>query len=218
LPGNFPAVEVISGTNDTITIRRNIIDVVLPVCKDIGGGSNKDVVFVAKNGDPKVPTNCKDADPNFLTTWKKYRLDQGGKVSAYIYDPKLKRGERFIYDAEDASGQKIHHEGEHWTYDYDINNEPMLYIIEERVYKINNGNLVMAENGGAEQPLAPNITSLKATIKLKDSTAVIGNFPSSTKSWKDVNDINLSLTGNSGATTRTLSQSVSLRNAFSAEQ
>ncbi|SMB77724.1 PilW family protein [Deinococcus hopiensis] len=222
LPANFPSLEVVTGTSDTIILRRNILDVVLPVCKDINGGSNRDVVFIAKNGSSKIPANCKDADPNLLTTWKKYRLDNGGKIKAYIYDPKLKRGEMFTYDDEDSSGQKIHHEGDHWDYDYDIDNEPVLYVIEERTYRVLDGDLVMDENKTGYQPVAPNISAMKASLVLKDGTVATGNFPTLSANWKDLNDVNLSLTGTSTfagrSTTRTLSNKVSLRNAFSADQ
>src|SRR5262245_33903747 len=48
MPFDFPAVEIVNGASgapDTLNLRRNLLDYVLPVCKDINSTSSGDVVF-----------------------------------------------------------------------------------------------------------------------------------------------------------------------------
>ena len=217
---SFPALEVKTGTTDSITLSKNVLDVVLPVCKDLKKGSSTDVVFVAKQGG-KTGGDCKNANPTLLVTWQAHRLAQGGSVEVYIYDPVLRRGESFVYDAEDNSGQHIHRGGGKWSYDYDTDNAPLLYILERRQYAVTAGQLTLSVNGNPPQPVAPDISSFKVPLALKDGTAITGDFPTATTTWKDIRTVQLILGGTvttqGKSTSRTLSEAVTPRNTFSAD-
>lgn len=219
---SFPAIEITQGTSDVITVRRNLLSVILPVCNNINSGSAHDNVFVALNGVGAASPNCKSPDPANLATWKKYRQAQGGEVNAYIYDPVRRRGEFFVYDAEDSSGKSIHRKnGNAWTFDYDTDDNPMIIMLEQRQYRLSNGNLVMQENAGPEQAVAPNVSALDIVVELKNGTLHTANFPNGTLTWKDAAHIRLGLTGQVTAQgkpmSRTLSEDVTPRNAYSAD-
>lgn len=62
MPGDAPAVEVVNGTSgaaDGLILRRNLLDYVLPLCKDINSGTSADSVFVGKKKiTGSVPPGC----------------------------------------------------------------------------------------------------------------------------------------------------------------
>lgn len=220
LAGTFPALEIKSGPSDTVTLYRNLLDVVLPVCQDIKSGSSKDVVPVSKQSG-KTGGDCKNENPNLLSSWKAYREARGGSVEVYIYDPVKKWGETFTYDSEDASGKHIHRSGGKWANDYDTDNSPVLYVLEKRQYAVTGGQLTLSVNNAPAEPVAPGISSLKAPVTLKDGTVLSSDFPTATTTWKNVRNVTLTLSGSSTSqgktTSRTLSEAVTPRNIFSAE-
>lgn len=155
MPRDVPALEV-TGAADArvLTVRRNLVDVVLPVCKDLKAGSSADVVFVSSPGNSpgkKLPASCKSSSSEInFDVWKQYRLDQGGTVRVYVFNPKTGGGESFIYDREDNSGQHLHRASGKWQRDYPTEDEPRVYIIEERVYARDaaTNTLTLAQDGG----------------------------------------------------------------------
>jgi prepilin-type N-terminal cleavage/methylation domain-containing protein len=65
LPFDAPAVQITDGSGgapDVLILSRNMLDYVLPVCKDISAGSSSDSIFVARiniPGSGKIPQGCK---------------------------------------------------------------------------------------------------------------------------------------------------------------
>lgn len=220
LGSSFPALEISSGPSDTITLYRNLLDVVLPVCQDLKSGSSKDIVPVARQSG-KTGDDCKNPSAIRLSSWRDYRVARGGAVEVYIYDPVKKWGETFTYDAEDVSGQHIHRRGGKWANDYDTDNSPVLYVLEKRQYAVTGGQLTLSVNGGPAEPVAPGISSLKVPLTMKDGVVLTGDFPTPTTTWKDARSVTLILSGSSTSqgktTSRTLSEAVTPRNIFSAE-
>ncbi|MFB9993115.1 PilW family protein [Deinococcus oregonensis] len=211
-----------------LTLRRGLLDVVLPVCKEVKAGTNTDVVFVSKNGggSGSFPANCKDdSNESGLGIWKAYRLAQGGSVNAYIYNPKTKIGETFTYDAEDGSGQHLHKSSGKWLNDYPTEDEPRVYMLEELKYFLQANVLYLAENGGVAQPFLPNVVSFEADPYIKGalgvSTKVSTDFPLGTQTWKDLQQLNVKITATAKAGTKTVqrdySSSFTPRNVFSAD-
>lgn len=148
LPWDAPAVQIVNGSSgapDELVLRRNLLDYVLPVCKDIGAGTSADSVFVAKKKvTSKVPPGCRpvgddddDGWPDNLQQWRAYRIAHGGEVLAYIHNPVTGDGEFFVYDAEDNSTFHIHKaNGEAWQYDYDVDQNPRVYILEAKRFRL----------------------------------------------------------------------------------
>lgn len=151
LAGDAPAIQIldgVSGASDRLMLRRNQLDYVMPLCKDIHGGSAADSVFVAKlNTSGPVPSGCYpvpdsngDGWPDNLEVWRDYRIANGGSVLAYIHNPITGLGEFFIYDAEDSSTFLLHKaNGDSWQNDYLMNQDPRLYILEQREYRLLDG-------------------------------------------------------------------------------
>jgi len=151
LPGDAPAIQIMNGTSgapDRLMLRRNQLDYVLPLCKDITGGSSADSVFVAKKKiTGKVPPGCYpvpdangDGWPDNLEAWRNYRIANGGSVQAYIHNPITGLGEFFIFDAEDSSTFHLHKaNGASWQHDYQMNQDPRIYILEQKEYRLQDG-------------------------------------------------------------------------------
>jgi type IV pilus assembly protein PilW len=150
LPFDAPAVQITDGSGgapDILVLRRNMLDYVLPVCKDILAGSSADSVFVARKklpGSGKIPQGCipvpdEDSDgwPDNLEAWRAYRLANGGAIQAYIHNPVTGNGEFFVYDAEDASTFHLHKgNAQSWQHSYNANQEPRVYILEQKSFRL----------------------------------------------------------------------------------
>ena len=225
---DFPALLVTgSALSRVVTIRRNLLDVVLPVCKNIRAGSNTDVVFISKNGGGSAPSDCQSTSASAgFQKWIDYRKSHGDSVNAYIYNPVTKLGENFIYDAEDNSGQHIHKSGPNWLNDYPTADNPRVYILEQHTYSLGGTTLSLTDGTGAPQAYLPNVVSFEVTPYVLDTSntavALTGDFPPTGKDWKDLTSLQIRLTGNAraGVTTvqRSFTSTFTPRNVFSADQ
>ena len=141
LPGDAPAIQIMDGSSgapDRLMLRRNQLDYVMPLCKNITAGSSADSIFVGKKKiTGKVPPGCYpvpdangDGWPDNLEAWRAYRIANGGSVLAYIHNPITGLGEFFTYDAEDNSTFHLHKaNGANWQNDYLMNQEPRIYVL-----------------------------------------------------------------------------------------
>lgn len=231
LSSSFPSLKVTEdgSGNHAITIRKNVIDTVLPVCDDVKAGSNQDNIPFAEPAKSKQTPTCLDPDNNIAAPWEAYRLAQGGAVEAYIYDPVTQQGEFFTYDAIDSSGFKIHKANDHkWTHSYMAENSPRLYLLEERTYSIVNGQLALQENRGESKPVSPDITQLTVKYLYKNGTTGNGTFPpppiagTPGPTWKDVDTLSLTVQGfarvGNQKQVRSMTESISPRNNQAVEQ
>lgn len=230
--GFFPAIVVTPATGNSstsISIRRSLIDSILPVCDDINSGSNQDNIPFAEPSANKQTASCQAPDMERVAPWENYRKENGGSVKAYIFDPVTKQGEFFVYDAIDSSGFKIHKDNiERWTYDYKKEHTPMMLILEERVYSIQDKQLTLQINGGEVMPVAPKVTALSTAYNYKDGSTGSGLFPpdatgtGSAKNWKDLASIDVTISGmasvGSQERQRTFTERVSPRNSYSGDK
>jgi len=150
LPFDAPAVQITDGSSgapDVLVLRRNMLDYVLPVCKDILAGSNTDSVFVARvklPGSGKIPQGCipvpdenGDGWPDNLEAWRDYRVANGGEILAYMHNPVTGNGEFFVYDDEDSSTFHLHKaNADSWQHSYSANQEPRVYILEQKRFRL----------------------------------------------------------------------------------
>ncbi len=230
LTRDFPALSVDGAAGaERVTMRRSVLDAVLPVCKDVKGGTATDVVFISKKGGGggSLPPNCKDSSAEVgFNEWIAYRKAQGGKVDAFIFDPVTGQGEMFTYDAEDGSGQHIHRSGGKWLNDYPVDNKPRVYMMEQVSYQ-QSGTYLMRQVGN-EPAIAylPGVTSLDIRPIVLNAagaeTTVTGPFPAAPLSWKDLYRLDIVLTAQqragSQAVTRTYTSSFVPRNVFSEDR
>lgn len=214
LPGNAPAVQIVDGGSgpDQLILNRNLLDYVLPVCKDINSGTAKDVAFVAKKGGGSVPPGCApvpDADgdgwPDNIEAWRNYRLANGGAVLAYIYNPVTKLGEFFTYDAEDKSDFHIHRANTNqWANDYPTGQQPRIYIMEQKQYLLSGDILQYVLNGDAAHAynLVDHLVDFQARALYDDGTA--SNSMPVTSDWTHLQSVEVTLVGSSTFAGRTM--------------
>lgn len=221
LTGSAPAVEIVNGTGtgpDQLILRRNVLDYVLPVCKDINNASAADAVFIAKKGG-NPPPGCapvldsdNDGWPDNIEAWRNYRLANGGAVLAYIYDPVTKLGEFFTYDDEDNATFKIHRlNSVAWTNDYSTAEQPRIYILEQKRYVLSADVLQYILNEDTAHPynLVNHMTNFQAQALLVDGT-VLNSMPNTTD-WTKLQSVQLTLVGAATFSGRTLRRTVTSR-------
>lgn len=228
LTADFPAVQVAGASGQrSITVRRSVLDVVLPVCKDIKSGTATDVVFVSKKGNGgSLPASCKeDSSEVGFNAWVSYRKANGGTVDAYLFDPVTGLGETFSYDAEDNSGQHIHKGPGKWLNNYPVVNQPRVYILEETTYAQDGTSIMLKRGSQAAVAFLPNVQTFEIEpIVVNSGTreTITGNFPTNKNSWKDLNTVRLSLTASQQAGGKTVSRTFTSefvpRNVFSENQ
>ncbi len=221
VPADVPAVEVASGAGgapDTLVLRRNLLDAVLPVCASITGGASAADVVVADRG-PSPPTGCapvpdQDADgwPDNMGAWKSYRQANGGRVLAFIYNPVGRYGEFFTYDSEDSAAGSIHAaSSSNWAHSYRVGEQCRVYVLEERSYRLNGGLLQLVIDGDEDNPLnlVCEVTDFQARAVMRDGSILDSLGPAD--SWTDLLSVEVTLRGEASFAGRTLVRSLSAR-------
>jgi type IV pilus assembly protein PilW len=226
LPGDFPAVELLNGTSgapDTLIIRRNLLDEVMPLCKRIDAGTTTDEVQVYKTGTVgcnKVADTNGDTWPDNIGAWRSYRIANGGAVKAYVYNPVLKQGEFFVYDGDGSTKAFLSQaDTGPWTYTYKVNQVCRVYVIEERRYALNGSvlQLVINEDTAQAQNVLDGVTDFQLQALLENGTTV--DTLDASDLWGDLAAINVSVTGattvDGETVTRTLTSQYFPRNVLS---
>jgi type IV pilus assembly protein PilW len=224
LPFDAPAVQITDGSSgapDELTLRHNMLDYVLPVCKEINAGSAADSVFVARKkvvGQPKVPQGCipvpdenGDGWPDNLEAWRDYRLANGGEVLAFIHNPVTGNGEFFVYDDEDNSTFHLHkNNSENWTYSYAPNQEPRIYILEQRTFRLEGDVLqvVVNDDTAGALNLVNRIRDLQVRAVFKDGSV---QSTLAGKVWTDLQSLDVTLVAGESFDDRDMNRTVETR-------
>jgi prepilin-type N-terminal cleavage/methylation domain-containing protein len=222
MPGKGPAIDITNGASgapDTLTLRRNLLDYVLPVCKNVNSTSAKDVVFVAKKGGGSVPPGCSpvpdsngDGWPDNIEAWRNYRIANGGSVLAYIYNPVTHTGEFFHYDDEDNSDFHIHRANlENWHNDYPVSQQPSIYIIEQKQFRMSGDLLQYIVDDDTDHPvnLVNRLTDFQCRALLDDGT-IVDTLPMGTD-WSHLQSVEVKLVGSATFSGRTLRRTLMSR-------
>ncbi len=220
-PMDFPAVQVSGG--NTLVLRKNLLDVVLTLCdrNGIRAGSSQDVLFVARR-DNNPPPQCLPQDGNGngwddrLEAFARYRQENGGEVTLYLYDPTTGNGEFFPYDAEDQSRFHIHRARGRWAADYPGNGTTRIYALEERRYLLQGDTLSLALNGNTLNPLrlVDRVAGLRVVVRTQDGRTHT-DFGGRGQRWTDVAAILVEVTVQEGGRSRTLGGEYFPRNVLS---
>lgn len=220
MPWDAPAVQIIdgaSGAPDELVLCRNMLDYVLPVCKDINAGTSADSIFVGKKKvTAKVPPGCYpvpddngDGWPDNLEQWRNYRIANGGSVLAYIHNPISGEGEFFVYDAEDNSTFHLHKDNsDNWDYDYPVNQNPRVYMLEAKRFRLDADILqsVINDDTANALNLVNHIEDLQIRAFLKDGTIV--NSLTGGVYWTDLESLEVTLVGEAAFGDRTMERTV----------
>jgi type IV pilus assembly protein PilW len=206
LPADFPAVEIIDGTGgaaDTLIIRRNLLDEVLPLCEDVTSGTTTHEVRIAHAGgsmqgcDP-VPDNNGDSWPDNLEEWRALRLARGGSVKAYIFNPVGHWGEFFIYDADGSTTEYIHKDDTgNWLNSYGASQQCRVYVIQERRYELNGDvlQLTIDDDSGTTQRLLHGVTDFQIQAVMSDGS--VADALGVADEWSDLAALNVVLAAES---------------------
>ncbi len=204
LATDFPAFEIINGAGgapDEIVIRRNLLDTVLRVCREVKNQKRR--IYVGEKTLPPPPgcTLLPDDDangfPDNVDDWRDLRLAIGGSnVRGYIYDPVSGNGEFFTYRRERNLTEHLFlltAPTPNWKYTYPVANQCRLYFLEERRYQLNGDLFELVVNGDTARPqtIANEIVNFQATANMKvgapKTTFGAGD------SWSDLRGIQVSL-------------------------
>lgn len=194
LGASFPAIEVAdNGQRDTLTIRRGLIDEILPLCQAITAGSGGGKAFFAV---PGTVQGCSyTGQTHNYSAWRTYRISQGGVVDAYIYDSAAKKGEFFKYTSESDSGTKynIQRSGS-WSNSYPIASTA-IYILEEWEFSLNGEMLQLVQNKDTANPqnVSFSMDSFSVNVAMQDGSTT----SSFTKDdpWTQIGGISVTLAG-----------------------
>jgi type IV pilus assembly protein PilW len=217
MPGDAPAIQILDGSSgapDTLTLRRNLMDYVMPVCKNINSGTSADAVFVAKKkvsgpvppGCAPVPDSNADGWPDNLGAWRAYRLSHGGSVLAYIHNPVTGLGEFFIYDDEDLSTFHLHRANlDPWTHSYAITQNPR---VEQRRYVLSGDVLQCILNEDTAHPLSlvNRIKDFQIRALMQDGSVMTDM--SATTDWTELHALEVRLVGRSVFLKRTMERAL----------
>jgi type IV pilus assembly protein PilW len=224
LPFDAPAVQINDGSGgapDTLILRRNMLDYVLPLCKDILAGSSADSVFVGRKmlpGSGKIPQGCipvpdenGDGWPDNMEAWKEYRIANGGKILAYAHNPVTGEGEFFVYDDEDNSTFHLHKlNTEKWKYTYQTNQEPRIYILEQRSFRLQGDILqcIVNEDTSNALNLVNRMRDFQVRAVFKDGTI---QSTLAGKAWTDLESLDVTLTAGESFQLRDMDRTVETR-------
>lgn len=180
---------IVVRNGNELEIRRSLLSTQLPLCADIKGGSDKDVAFISTNNKkyleerPNCDKDSRDLDgngrPDDLEEWEAYRMDTSvnpnQEVAVYIWPSSDGGGEFFTYDDEDGSNQHVHKAGGKWQNDYNRADNPNMYVLEMRRYRLSDDGvleLIINENEDNPLRLVNNISDFQVRAILTDGSVV----------------------------------------------
>ncbi|GAA3999828.1 hypothetical protein GCM10022631_08440 [Deinococcus rubellus] len=248
LTSDFPALTITQDANGNavLTLRRGLADGPLPLCAQTAGSiyvnGNVPVGYntLFTGGISQLPSACTTTLQD-VSTWS----TAAGAVG-FVIDMSNMR-----YDYLTLLSPAIITTGTIQTVNavsspssvYDprkvtvgaADKDIRVYLLENRVYSVSNGQLMLSQNTATAQPATPNVVSFKITPYLKPSTGVTKTTPAiattlpfppspnpSNLNWKALAflDVNLTVKDTSGSktVTRTFNERLTPRNANSADR
>jgi len=250
LTSDFPALTITqdASSNAVLTLRRGLADGPLPLCAPIPAAGS---IYVNGNvpaaynvpfsgGISQLPSACTTTLQD-LSTWSTavgavgMIIDMNGLRSSYL-------ALRSPLTTSTGTSQQVNVVNlPSSTYDPRktsagaADKDIRVYLLEDRVYSVVNGQLMLSQNTVAAQPATPNVVSFTITPYLKPATGVTKTTPAlattlpfppspnpSNLDWKDLAFLDVSLTvkdtSDNKTVTRTFNERLTPRNANSADR
>ena len=207
----FPAILVTdngSGTPDTLTLRRNIINEVLPVCQAVSAGNSQ--VYFAIPGNVAGCTRTGHA--NDYTKWRTQRLaDSDQNVRAFIWDSAAKLGEYFDYTNEVDTGTAyyiVRGGAPSWSRTYPVGSSSV-YMLEEWKFDVSTNMLRVTreQQTGSINNVSFRINNFQVRILMQDNT--VKTAFAATDSWSQIKAVEITLTGDDEYSKNLITRSVS---------
>jgi len=222
LPGDMPAIEIENGDGgmpDKLTLRRNLLAEVLPLCETLGQDTHSDEVRVAF-GDDDPPAGCAELPdddgsgwPDNIDAWREHRDGVGGTAWGYVYNPVQRAGEYFRFDHDNTTSNNFLGKGnsELWSRTYDVDQQCRVYMLEQRHYRLDAGILLFDADDGSAPPvnLSSGVTDLQLRAVLVDGT-ILDEFDHE-DDWTQLRAVEVTLTAEAEAGGRLVRRTVTAR-------
>ncbi|MBO1438077.1 hypothetical protein [Meiothermus sp. CFH 77666] len=176
-------IVVTTGTpGDTLEVwfARSGTNIPLPI--GLCGNATASIIPVASSSN-----NCGQGDsnnnniPDKVENFNNYRIDQGGSIVAYLYNPSLQTGK--LITLTGGSGTATDY---NFTYTgsgsgtYGVNSSLML--VDRRQYSLSGGQLLLSENGGPGRAVMVGVTQFRVEPLTSTNTAWTPSMPLSSLS------------------------------------
>lgn len=223
LNGSFPAVVIndnVGGTGvDELILRRNLLDEVLVVCRNVAAGSSATEIYLNLTGSTNAACTF-GAQASNIAKWTTYRgtHGEGGVLKAYIFDQTTKLGEFFDYNNEVNNGTDVYlqNAGHTFTNSY-TGGAAAVYIIEEQKYGVSDDLLKLVVDDDTANPfnVVFGLTDFEVIARMQDGTTK--NAFAITDDWSTIESVQVTLegtlpiTGKAGTLGQELEKSVSAR-------
>jgi type IV pilus assembly protein PilW len=227
----LPPIEIVqgaSGAPDEVILRRNLWENTFPVCNMLLDNTDPNIIVVRLAGDPfwtgpNGPLYPECGQPLDTNGWPmnlaqvKALADTtttNGVLRGYVYDPANGAGEfiNFTVPANaNTTGRVNRWGGAPITGSYPLGDRALMYILDERRYRINNDVLELILNGitGAPMSVAGDITDLQALYVL-DTGAVVATLPGGT-TWRNIRSVEITLTSETSVGPEMVQRSLTTR-------
>jgi prepilin-type N-terminal cleavage/methylation domain-containing protein len=209
LDSDFPALLVTNGTNDVLTLRRNLVQDVLNVCNTAAAGATQINVSDSSSGQSEcLPVNVAST----VSTWSNYRLGEGGSTTIYIYDRVAEVGEFLEYDGESTSSL-----ADYLSVSETVNEYPegssSIYILEEFRFSLDASSktLRLTLNNETTTPMdvAYAISAFQVELTMKDGSTLTSLAVGDSNTWKDIRAVRISMSGEEKARKQVFTRTVS---------
>jgi type IV pilus assembly protein PilW len=221
LPGDFPAIEIVDGASggpDTLVLRRNLLDEVLPLCETLTAGEVVDEILVAV-GSGSPPQGCApvaddDADgwPDNIGAWRAHRDVGGGQVFVYIYNPVDRDGEWFLFDGDGTTSHQLHKgNGDPWQATYAINQQGRAYMLEERTYELDSGVLQFTRDTGVSGAVHVSANLIDFQVRAVMADGSIQDVLDSDDDWTQLRSVEVTVQARTDAGDDTMTRSLTAR-------
>jgi len=216
----FPAITLNNGTAsapDELVLRRNLFEnEVLNVCQNLPASSFTPSILTS-NGAGNLNANCRYTagwQTFLMTTWRNYRLAQGGTVRAYAFNRSTRAGEFFLYSGElDALGQlAVLKSSGSWTNSYTGDGvSAAFYLAEEFKYSLSGGVLQLVVNDDTTSTLnvVDGLTDFQVLAHMEDGTTKTAL--AATDEWTDVVSLQITVSGSETIGGKTISDTLTSR-------
>ena len=212
LATSFPAVELANGgvgSSDTLTLRRAIVGEALTICNDATAGDTTLNVSSAA----VASTDCTASNvANVYSVFDTYRQsDADGVVRAFLFDT-INGTSEFVDFT--AGGESL---GEYYLTVSELENDfpaetSFVFLIEEYRFERDSleDTLVLTVDGISAEPktVAFSVSDFQVDLELADGSVAQALDVSSAASWRDILQVDVTLSGEETRRDRTLTSSI----------
>jgi prepilin-type N-terminal cleavage/methylation domain-containing protein len=209
---SFPAVlltDAAGSSSDILTLRRGLVPEVLTLCEDVAAGSH--TLNISKAGLANAECVPSNVAPLYTVFDNLRDAEATNILRLYIYDKSTHEGEFIDYISGDASSGQYVLTTTAVSRAYSQLNTS-LYYIEEYQFQFDSVNsqlvLYIDGNAGTPQPVAFDITNFQVLLEMDDNTNWVAFNASSAKEWKDIRQIQISLSGQNSYKGHTMSSTI----------